>query len=75
MKVAELVALLQTFDQSLDVLSVRYSDLQDMTPDDLYVGEGVRKRGYLMRVYPNQKPTMSTNDQHSAKRYVIFEGN
>lgn len=80
MTVKELVALLQTFPQDLEIIRTRYSDYGYMKPREISIIKAVHIVGqpdhfhdedWLMRF----DKTMSAENKARAKDYLHFEGN
>jgi len=74
MKVKDLINLLTTFDQDLEVITTRYSDFQDLDAEDISVVDAVRKAEWIMRV-PLHPESMDETENKSIKKYLHFAGN
>lgn len=71
MTVKELIEHLKTFDEELEVICERYSDLQKTPKEDFFVQRAVDKDFYVMRSHP----TMSEENKSLERDYLCIKGN
>lgn len=73
MKVKELVSLLQSFDQELEVICTRYSDYTFVSPKDISVVQALQ--GPDKEWLTTHHPSMSEEDNAKLRNYLHFKGN